>query len=135
MAENNLLLSKWFEDEVLAERSRQMLQSMYAKARHYPGAHGYWNKVPLQHVLQKTLVITKADHKEYEDLVKYHYWPQVIIALKRPDTHQTLPLISGKPDRLTREFYYCNQFVCFAPEPEAEKVFLKIILQKINSLF
>lgn len=131
MAENNLLLSKWFEDEVLAQRSRQMLQSMYAKATHYPGAHGYWNKVLLQHVLQKTLVITKADHKEYEDLVKYHYWPQVIIALKRPDTHQTLPLISGKPDRLTREFYYCNQFVCFAPEAEAEKVCSKIKIGKM----
>ncbi len=132
MAENNLLLSKWFEDEVVAQRSMQMLQSMYAKATHYPGAHGYWNKVLMQQVLQKTLVITKADHKEYDDLVKFQYWPQVLIALKRPDTHQTLlPLISVKPEKLAAEFYYCTQFECYAPEAEAEKVFSKIKIGKM----
>lgn len=131
MAENNLLLSKWFEDEVLAQRSARMLQSMYAKARHYPGSHGYWNKVLMQHLLQKTLVITNAADKEYEELVKYQYWPQVLIALKRPAPLQTLPLISKKPDRPIGEFYYCTQYVCHAPEADAEKVFSKIKIGKM----
>lgn len=131
MAENNLLLSKWFEDEVLAQRSMQMLQSMYAKAKHYPGSHGYWNKVLMQYLLQKTLVITNAADKEYDELVKYHYWPQVLIALKRPNPLQTLPLISKKPDRPIGEFYYCTQYVCHAPEAEAEKVFSKIKIGKM----
>jgi len=131
MAENNLMLSKWFEEEALQQRSLHMLQSVYAKAQHYPGSHGYWNKVLMQQVLQKTLVITNAGQKEYDELVKYQYWPQVIIALKRPDTIQTLPLISQKPDRPGEEFYYCTQFLCHAPEAEAQKVFSKIKIGKM----
>lgn len=131
MAENNLMLSKWFEEEALQQRSLHMLQSVYAKAKHYPGSHGYWNKVLMQQVLQKTLVITNAGQKEYDELVKYQYWPQVVIALKRPDTIQTLPLISQKPDRPSEEFYYCTQFLCHAPEAEAQKVFSKIKIGKM----
>ncbi|HTO15598.1 MAG TPA: thioredoxin domain-containing protein [Edaphocola sp.] len=128
MAENNLLYSKWFEDNDNQERCNKMLNAMVSKALHYPSSFSYWCRLLLRNVKQRTLFIVN----DLETANKYlnQYLPFVIIANQEGGGNNSIPLTNKDNDGGTT-YYLCNQTVCESPTNDLKKIIFKIKIEKM----
>lgn len=131
MAENNLILANWTEDEHFRHRARRMLESMQAKIVRYPSSFGYWAIVLLRFLKQKTLAISGISEAELIKVKQRNFLPDVLIRNDKKQNSKSTNVEEENHSSKTENWLLCGQGQCFPPLKEEKAALFKIKFEKM----
>ncbi len=114
MAKNLFLLSKYFADASLEEKSRQMLKNVLGEMGQYPGVYSNWMDLlaNFQQPFFETVVVGEHASETIKTLAG-HYFPNVLFAGSKVEN--STPLFKNRYVEGETVIYICQNNACQTP--------------------
>lgn len=120
MAENLLVLAKYFANDHYLEVSRKMTLSIVANID-FPSAYSNWLQVFLNYDSNfKEVVLIGRNSKVEAEKLNLTYIPNILMAFAESDSD--IPLLAGKFQPNKNLFYICQNKTCSAPKSDFSKI-------------
>ncbi|RQO30060.1 thioredoxin domain-containing protein [Taibaiella sp. KBW10] len=124
MAENSIILAKWYEDEEMEHRGASMLQAMQAKAMRYPTSFAYWAACIQRYARFNTLSVLGTSVSGDIAPFQTGFHPHVVLmATNKPEE---FPVFQGKGLNEETQFYLCTKYACLPSEKNPGNILSKI---------